>query len=296
MVNVGSLSIVGTINVENIKSGLTAMKRGLNEAKASAQSAFGDMSRLAGVLGPIGKVLGLIGGAVSSAFLAAATMAPQVAPHLARMQADFFRLSTIVGDVLEPVFARFADMFSGFVDWVGSEQGRGQIELLGIALDGVANTVEGMATLASSAIEFTISLIGYEKLKWLVDTFGVEIAAGILGFSVGGPIGAAVGAGGVALARYTQGEGPLAAWENYMQSNAYQTYMALPKGIRDFWAGLGVYGPSQPTENTTETLMLKGYEGGMSGEEGIRILALVTSGMYESEMGNQTFYKNANIY
>lgn len=202
MVEVGSLEIAGTINVEGIKLGLNSIKRGLSEAKESAKSAFGDMNRLGGTIKDMAGPLAIIGSAISGAFLGIATMAPQIAPHLARMKADFFRLSTIVGDIFEPVFSHMADLFERFVNWLDSSEGRGVLQIIADIVGALVTSFENLGNAISNLIKdiklnFDIE-IG-SGLKWLVENFGAEIVAGIIGWKLGGPAGGATAFGATSI-------------------------------------------------------------------------------------------------
>ncbi len=134
MVVAGTVEIVGSIDIESIKRGLSDLKRGLNEAKNAARSAFGDLKRtgeaVTGIAGPLAK----IGTALGTTILGIAAMSPAIAPVMARMQADFLRLSRILGEELKPVFESVEGAFEDFVNFLGSEEGRGAITTFGTAL------------------------------------------------------------------------------------------------------------------------------------------------------------------
>lgn len=134
---VGSVSILGSIDVENLMQGLNQMKRGLDEAKASARASFGDLEKIGEAVEGIATPLTVIGVGLASAILGLAALSPAVAPALAKMEVGFLKLVRILGQELQPVFEEAAVLFQGFVEWMGSEEGRGAIQSFGLALSGV---------------------------------------------------------------------------------------------------------------------------------------------------------------
>ena len=154
-----SISIIGSINVESITAGLKSMGAGLSKVKETAKSAFGGMTRLLSPLKSIGLSLVTIGLAAGTAALGIAAMAPQVAPILARMGVEFGKLTRILGKELKPVFEIISEVFSGFVSWLGSEQGRGVIQA-------VVGTFE------------SLYVVLQDVWKWLSDTGAIDAAIG----------------------------------------------------------------------------------------------------------------------
>lgn len=150
----GSIELVGTIDIESIKYGLRELKNGMESAKNMAASAFGDLKRLGesveGIAGPLGK----IGAGLVSSALGIAALSPQVAPVLASMQADFLRMSRILGEELRPVFDQMAQGFEDFVNWLDSDSGRGVIVSVGEAL-------QTLGTFAKGVIEAIQNISGY---------------------------------------------------------------------------------------------------------------------------------------
>lgn len=210
MVEVGSLEIAGTLNAESIKQGLSEVKRGLDEAKESAKSAFGDMSRLGDTVKSMAGPLAAIGSAAAGALMGVATMAPQVAPHLERMKAQFFRLATTVGEVFEPSFKQAADTFEGFISWLNSPGGQGVLRTVRGIMEGFSEgLVDAVNSLNKISKDWSIGLdidVG-EGVKWVANKLGPEIAATIVGYKFGGSAGAAMAGGGTAITRGITGEG-----------------------------------------------------------------------------------------
>lgn len=147
---VGSVSILGSIDVENLMQGLREMKRGLDEAKASARASFGDLEKIGEAVAGIATPIAAIGVGLASTMLGIAALSPAVAPALAKMEVGFLKLTRIIGEELQPVFEEAAVLFQGFVEWLGSEEGRGAIQLFGNAFTGVLDTLKGLGDWAGS--------------------------------------------------------------------------------------------------------------------------------------------------
>ena len=161
MANVGSVHIAGSIDVSSIKHGLGEMKNSLKGMKDSAEGSFGDISRLAGGLGGVAISLAKIGIGLVATTLGIAALSPQVAPELAKMEIAFAKLTRILGAELKPVFAEFARMFTGFVEWLGTD-GRPVLEFLKDVLLALMSDFDILATNAGKA---------YKEVKFLMDLF-----------------------------------------------------------------------------------------------------------------------------
>lgn len=190
MVVAGTVEIVGSIDIESVKHGLNQLKQGLDEARNASRSAFGDLKRMGETISGIATPLAKIGATLGTTILGIAAISPAIAPSLARMQADFLRLSRILGEELKPVFEALEVAFEGFVQFLDSEEGRGVIERFGTAITGLIN-------LTTLEIDKLNELTGIEKL----DIIGLGAAAagagaGILGAGAAAPsIGLAAGGG-----------------------------------------------------------------------------------------------------
>jgi hypothetical protein len=146
MVNpVGSLEIIGTIDVANIKHGLSQVKSGLESAKESAKSAFGDMEGLMSTLSGIGLKLVGIGVAASAAIIGLASMGPAVAPSMARMQVSMFEVTRTLSEALAPAFEKFADLMEGFSAWLQGPQGQAILEGMNEIFEGGAEYIESFS-------------------------------------------------------------------------------------------------------------------------------------------------------
>jgi len=189
MVEVGSLEIVGKIDTSSIDAGLAQLGRGLDTAKSKAKDAFGDMERLSGTLEGIGKKLGRIAVGASASFLGLAALGPAVAPSLARIEMGFFEMTRTISEALAPSFEMFADMFEGFVGWLGSEEGRGVLEgvnnVLGNILSGAESALKGLNAMGKSittTFDFVLgSGVGNDLVKGLLKVGAFPAIATLLG-------------------------------------------------------------------------------------------------------------------
>ena len=153
MVNaVGALEIVGTIDIANIKTGLSQVKSGLDSAKESAKATLGDMEGLGKALAGIGTKLIGIGVAAVSALIGLAAISPAVAPAMARLEFSFFELSRTVGDALAPAFDKAADAFQGFVEFMNSPEGQGVLKAVNSLLEGGIEYAESFGETFSSGM------------------------------------------------------------------------------------------------------------------------------------------------
>jgi hypothetical protein len=223
MVNpVGSLEIIGTIDVANIKAGLSQVKQGLENAKESAKSAFGDMEGLGKVLGGIGTSLIGIGAAAGTAIIGLAAMGPAVAPAMARMQVSMFELSKTLGEALAPAFENFANIMEDFVGWLNTPEGQGVLEVVNdtfLKLQGTLTNVFYWLDKIKPAADLAVGALGgvldvvfpssggdkkgvndFVKQDIKQETPSNILSGGILGGILGSGAGLVTGMGATALA------------------------------------------------------------------------------------------------
>ncbi len=246
--NIGSIAIVGTIDIESVKHGLRQLKQGLNDAKNAAGGAFGDLKRLGGTIASIAGPLGKIGAGLTATMLGIAALSPAIAPSLARMQVEFLRMSRILGEELKPVFEKVEELFVGFVAWLDGPQGRAVIEFF-------SNSITGAVALLDEALR-KLKLLNDATVAFITPT--VQAGGGIatqeerqariagggpprtlseagtimgLGAAVGGVAGAVVaGAAGLAAA-------PAVVAGGAMGLTSMATFMLLEQ----------VFGPRDPS-------------------------------------------------
>jgi len=156
---VGTMEIVGTINIENIKSGITQMKNSLESAKVQAKSLFGDMERLGSSVKKVGKTMAVAGTGFLASLTAIATASPGVTSALERTKFEMFRIGLAVGNVLTPAFNKFVDMLGGVADF--AENHPWATIIIG-GIGSIASTIIwklGVGSVARGAITGFISLL-----------------------------------------------------------------------------------------------------------------------------------------
>lgn len=114
------MEIVGTINIENIKSGLTQMKNSLESAKVQAKSLFGDMERLGSSVKKVGKTMAVAGTGFLASLVSLASVGPQTTTAIERIKFETFRLGITADSIVGPAINRLADDFGNLTDIVSS--------------------------------------------------------------------------------------------------------------------------------------------------------------------------------
>ena len=205
MVEVGSLEIGGSIQTEDIESGLTRIQHGFDNVGSKTEGLNADFVRMANEGARLNKIfLGMaIGGA--TAMIAIAKGAPAVAGSMAKIKVQAGELSRSLGRALAPAFDMVSDAFERFVGWM--EENEESINYFSTnILGGFIDALEGIKTawtwitdnvndfLVKIGVDWNLGDVG----QYLLDHFGPEVVAGMIGAGIGGviagPPGAAVGA------------------------------------------------------------------------------------------------------
>ena len=197
---VGSISIVGKLDVSSINDSLSQLNSGFGKVKDIAKNSFGDISNLSKSLGGITKGLVGIGLAAGTAMVGLAAVGPYTAGAMARINVTMGELGRTLSGALAPAFETFADLLSDVSTWLSSPDGTAALSVfngvLNILVDSLGKVGE-FAGIAFSALEklgtnfeatFGIKLEGFAK--WLADNFGFAGAGAALGFMIAGPAGA----------------------------------------------------------------------------------------------------------
>lgn len=163
MNEVGSISIVGTMDVASIKAGLSQIKKGLGDARESSKIALGDVSLLAGGFKSLGLALIGVGIATATATIGLASMGPAVAPSMARMQRSMFEVTRTVSDALAPSFEVFADLLQGFSDWLGGPDGTVLLQGFNDVLVDIMNSLDSVRGPANKAFDALKQIAGISK-------------------------------------------------------------------------------------------------------------------------------------
>jgi len=196
---VGSMEIVGRLNLESMNSALSGLRGHLDSAKTSAKMAFGDISRIGSAAEGVLKSVGVLGAGIAGAFTTLATMSPQAAPYIEQMKTQFFLLSNTVGEVFEPIISMAAETFEGFVTWMGSPEGKGVLTNVKDIIMGIASDAGTLITkLTGLAKDWNIGVL-FEAGGNIVEKYGLEALASLFGWTIAGPAGAALAGGTTAV-------------------------------------------------------------------------------------------------
>jgi len=122
IMKVGTMEIVGTINIENIKSGINQMKNSLESAKVQAKSLFGDMERLGSSVKGIGKTMAVAGTGFLASLVSLASVGPQTTTAIERIKFETFRLGITADSVVGPTINKLANDFGTLTDIVSSNK------------------------------------------------------------------------------------------------------------------------------------------------------------------------------
>ena len=213
MVEVGSISIGGSIQTAEIDRGLKRVETGFKDVERVGKSVNADFTRMNQQAGRLAKTFGVMALAGGGAMVAIAKGSPALAGSMAKLKVAFGKLSRTLGEALRPAIDLAVEAFQKFVGWVQENKGAitfftttvlgGMLDALkGIkkAWDWLNTNVKDLT--AKIGIEFSLGDIAKLVLKHA----GPEVFAGIvgamIGAQIGGPMGAAVGGLGAAGATY----------------------------------------------------------------------------------------------
>lgn len=188
MVEVGQLSIKGTLDNSNIKRGQREISSGFDTMKQKTQSTFGSMNLLAGSAKSLGNALVTVSGVATTGLMALAGLTPTLAPEFAKLKIETFKLSNIVGQELKPAFENVTTAYSNFVNFLGSgtELANFSSDLLvmvgaGGALSLFANKLLGIKGLGKILIPIAIAFSIEEPLQNIAQK-GTESVLSALGY------------------------------------------------------------------------------------------------------------------
>lgn len=118
MVEIGKLEIAGTINVENIKSGLSSIKRDMEAAKGQAKSFFGDLTRIGSAARGISTALALGGVGLLGAITKLASAGPQTSAAMAGLEMALWRLAMAFDEPASKAVEEFTGLLNKFNDFL----------------------------------------------------------------------------------------------------------------------------------------------------------------------------------
>jgi len=197
--SIGDLFVSIGMDNSEFNRDMSAFKKSFDDARTSAKGSFGDIARVGGTLKNIGVTVAKFGAGAIGAFTAIAAFSPQAAPHLAKMKADFFRLSVIVGEELEPVFAAMSTSFSQFIGALSKPEGREALRQLGESVSGIITGIgefvsdpENIEIFAKALKSMSEVLTTISDTIKTINDFGLfrDIVLATVGFIQGGPTSA----------------------------------------------------------------------------------------------------------
>jgi hypothetical protein len=178
---VGTISITGTIDTSDIERGKTRINNSLSEIRSNTESSFGSFERLKSVTSSVAGSLVKIGSVGLTAMSGLASLSPQVAPAMAKIANEMRNLSFALGDRLSPLFASI---------------GNDLIPAIGTAIERFSPQID---SLVQSGVEGISDISNALKGEWqeidnIVPKSAGAILGGAAGFSVGGFKGMLLGA------------------------------------------------------------------------------------------------------
>lgn len=184
-----SMTIEGRLNTANIEQGFRRVRSGFDGVKGQSRSFEADLTRMGQAASGLARTFAGLAVAGGTAMVALASTAPAVAPALARIQAEFGKLSRSLGESLAPAFERASELFSRFVSWVDSHSPT--INQFAITMsDQFLNVVDGAIHLwnslsgsvrdLSANVGIHIDVTGNDVWNYMTRTWGVPVALSVL--------------------------------------------------------------------------------------------------------------------
>lgn len=208
MVEVGTIQIGGSINTQEIDRGLVRVEKGFKYVARTSKGVNSDFVRMNQQTGRLARRMGLLALVGGGAMIAIAKGAPATAGAMAKLKVEGGKLARTLGEILKPAFDMAAEGLQGFVSWIREHQPaisnftttilggfKEALEGISIAWDWISGNVKDI--FAKVGIDFDFGKVG----NWLLKHFGPEAVAALIGFKVGGPWGAAIGAGAMYAGR-----------------------------------------------------------------------------------------------
>jgi uncharacterized membrane protein YeaQ/YmgE (transglycosylase-associated protein family) len=213
MVEVGSLEIGGSINTTEIESGLYRIESGFDNISAKTDGINADFERMAQTGMFLNKTFLGMAALGTTAIIALTKGSPAVASSMAQMQVSAGELQRKLGEALAPAFELVSEAFQDFVGWVSDHQ-EGISYFSETIIGGLIGALSGVHQawswitdnindfMVKIGIDWDLGSIG----NYLLEHFGPEMVAGLIGASVGGALGGPWGAvAGFAVTAFTTG-------------------------------------------------------------------------------------------
>jgi hypothetical protein len=178
---VGTISITGTIDTSDIERGKTRINNSLSEIRSNTESSFGSFERLKSVTSSVAGSLVKIGSVGLTAMSGLASLSPQVAPAMAKIANETRRLSFALGDQLQPLFASI---------------GNDLIPAIGTALERFAPQISNLVDTGVKGIsDISNALRGeWDKIDNIIPRSAFAILGAAAGWKFGGFYGMLIGA------------------------------------------------------------------------------------------------------
>jgi len=169
---VGKLTIAGTLDSSEIESGATRINQSMSDVKLQTESTFGSMERLSGVASALAKSFISIGSIGVGAMTALASTSPMVAPAMAKISNEMRNLSFALGEKLRPLFESI---------------GNDLIPAIGTAIEKFTPQIESMVSVGTEGIGDISSVL---KGEWGEISNIIPKTAGVaIGIRLGAPFG-----------------------------------------------------------------------------------------------------------
>ena len=178
MVETASMEIGGSLDSTEIENSLTRIEQKLDDFKAQTESSAGSVMNLGKAAKSLSKILITIGTAGVAALTGLASVAPAVAPALAKMQIGFMKISHTLGRQLQPLFESIANEL---------------IPAIGSAIDRFSPQIEKFASAAAGGVSKIASAIREFNVGELITFSAAGLAGAVAGFAIGGWPGAMIG-------------------------------------------------------------------------------------------------------
>jgi len=114
MVEVGTLSIKGSIDITTIEQGIKRIEKKLDSLRGKQASSTSDFIRMERAVSATGKAFAGLGAAAFTSIFALAKDSPALAQNMADIELAAFELGMIFGEELEPEVRRVAELFTKF--------------------------------------------------------------------------------------------------------------------------------------------------------------------------------------
>jgi hypothetical protein len=210
-----SITLVGRFKADEIKAGLSTIRRDLGQAGREAKSFFGDVSRIGKEAGIASAAFGILGTVSLGALTALASVGPQTSLAFARFGQEATRLGLILDKTLGPALNTIADgidtvvstaeendlgglLSGGLLGLAGGVAGGGLLGKLNLPGGiGKLGALKGAGVLGGGILAASTITAEDDLTRILGGTGGLALAGG----SLGGLQGAAIGGGlGLAIA------------------------------------------------------------------------------------------------